>query len=41
MVTVAEDSPRIEVESAFGGLAINRRDALLEGDYRGLDANGA
>ncbi len=41
MVTVAEDSPWIEVESAFGGLAIYRRDALLEGDYRGLDANGA
>ena len=41
MITVAEDSPWIEVESAFGGLAIYRRDALLEGDYRGLDANGA
>ncbi len=30
----------VEVESAFGGLAVYRRAAFLEGRYRGLDAEG-
>lgn len=40
MVTVPEDAAWIEVESAFGGLAIYRRDAFVCGAYSGLSADG-
>ena len=39
-VTIPESAPWIEVESAFGGLAIYRRDALVLGSYHGLSAEG-
>jgi hypothetical protein len=41
MVHIDPARPMIEVESAFGGLAVYRRDALLGARYVGLDANGA
>jgi glycosyltransferase involved in cell wall biosynthesis len=40
MVHIAPDRPWIEVHSAFGGLAVYRRDALLAARYVGLDAEG-
>jgi hypothetical protein len=42
MVVIPLDSEWIEVESAFGGLAIYKREALLEsnGRYIGLNKNG-
>jgi hypothetical protein len=41
MVHIDTARPMIEVESAFGGLAVYRRDALLGARYVGLDAAGA
>ena len=41
MVHIDPRRPMIEVDSAFGGLALYRRDALLAARYVGLDANGA
>jgi hypothetical protein len=41
MVHIDAQRPMIEVQSAFGGLAIYRRPALLSARYVGLDANGA
>ena len=40
MVHVPGDSDWIEVDSAFGGLAIYRRTALLAGRYTGIDTAG-
>jgi hypothetical protein len=40
MITIPRDSPWIEVESAFGGLAVYRRAALAGLQYVGLDING-
>lgn len=40
MVHIASDRPLIEVQSAFGGLAVYRREALLSARYAGLDADG-
>lgn len=40
MIPIAQDSEWIEVQSAFGGLAIYRRSALEKGEYAGLDADG-
>ena len=37
MITIAEDSEWIEVDSAFGGLAVYRRAALTGVEYVGLD----
>lgn len=40
MITIAPDHDWIEVESAFGGLAIYRKDALLGCRYDGLSEDG-
>lgn len=40
MVHIPRDRAPIEVESAFGGLAVYRRDALLVARYDGLDVQG-
>jgi hypothetical protein len=40
MIRIPVDSAWIEVDSAFGGLAIYRRSALLAGRYEGIDAGG-
>jgi len=40
MVRIAPSDDWIEVDSAFGGLAIYRRDALLTSRYIGLDERG-
>jgi hypothetical protein len=40
MIPIAKDGEWIEVESAFGGLAIYRRRALDKGEYAGLDGDG-
>ena len=40
MVTIPEDAAWIEVESAFGGLAIYRREAIVRGAYHGLSSDG-
>jgi hypothetical protein len=40
MVHIDPRRPPIEVDSAFGGLAVYRRDALLGARYVGLDAQG-
>jgi hypothetical protein len=40
MIKLPQDSDWIEVESAFGGLAIYRREALLSGSYSGKNALG-
>lgn len=40
MVTISPGSEWIEVESAFGGLGIYKKSALLQGTYQGTDANG-
>ncbi len=40
MITIAEGAEWIEVESAFGGLAIYRREALEDVNYCGTDSNG-
>jgi len=40
MVHLAPDLPPIEVESAFGGLALYTREAMLAGRYAGVDAQG-
>lgn len=40
MVHIDPRRAPIEVESAFGGLAVYRREALLAGRYVGLDADG-
>jgi len=40
MVTLAPQSPWLEVDSAFGGLAIYRADALRGGRYVGLSPQG-
>lgn len=39
-VRIPPDAPPIEVESAFAGFAIYRRDAFVLGRYIGLDENG-
>lgn len=39
-VHIAPDRPWIAVHSAFGGLAVYRREALLHARYAGLDAQG-
>ena len=40
MVHIPADRPMIEVQSAFGGLAVYRREALLNARYIGADADG-
>ena len=40
MIRIPVDSDWIEVDSAFGGLAIYRRTALLAGLYQGIDTDG-
>ena len=40
MVHLAPDRPPIEVESAFGGLALYTREAMRAGRYSGIDAEG-
>jgi hypothetical protein len=40
MVHIAPTRPMIEVDSAFGGLAVYARKALLAGRYVGVDAQG-
>lgn len=40
MVRIPSDSDWIEVESAFGGLAIYKKSALIAVNYEGLDRNG-
>jgi hypothetical protein len=40
MVTLAPTAPWVEVESAFGGLAIYRAEALRTGSYVGLSPQG-
>ena len=40
MVTISEEDDWLEVESAFGGLAIYRRDALAGAFYVGIDEMG-
>lgn len=40
MLHIDRNRPPIEVHSAFGGLAIYRRDALLSARYTGLDGAG-
>lgn len=40
MLHIARDSAWIEVDSAFGGLAIYRRCALEKGEYCGVDTDG-
>ncbi len=40
MVQVPEDSPWIEVDSAYGGFALYRRSALVAGRYDGVDGEG-
>ena len=40
MIKLPQDSDWIEVDSAFGGLAIYRREALLSGIYSGKNALG-
>jgi hypothetical protein len=40
MIAIAEDTDWIEVDSAFGGLAIYRRAILQDFTYSGLDASG-
>lgn len=40
MVHIPADAAPIEVHSAFGGLGLYRRDALLRARYAGLDAAG-
>lgn len=39
-VRIPRTSPPIAVQSAFGGLALYTREALLSGGYEGLDADG-
>lgn len=38
---IAFDGPLIEVDSAFGGFGLYKRDAILSGRYVGLDPSGA
>jgi hypothetical protein len=40
MVHLSPKRPMIEVESAFGGLAVYKREAILAGVYGGLDGRG-
>ncbi len=40
MITLAESDSWLEVDSAFGGLALYRRQALAHGEYVGLNAAG-
>ena len=40
MVRIPKTIEWIQVESAFGGLAIYRRQALLNGSYSGLNCRG-
>lgn len=40
MITIPRHAPWIEVDSAFGGLALYRRHALAHGDYIGLTPQG-
>jgi glycosyltransferase involved in cell wall biosynthesis len=40
MIRVSEDSEWLEVDSAFGGLAIYRKQAILSGEYIGLAPDG-
>lgn len=40
MVHIAPDRPWIEVDSAFGGLAVYQREALLKARYVGIDESG-
>ncbi|MCX5766071.1 MAG: hypothetical protein NTZ43_02450 [Gemmatimonadetes bacterium] len=40
MVEIPEAAAWIEVESAFGGLAVYRRDAIVRGSYGGLSSQG-
>jgi hypothetical protein len=40
MLIIPTTAPLIEVESAFGGLAIYRREALMKGSYAGLNLQG-
>jgi hypothetical protein len=41
MIRIPQDGPWIEVDSAFGGLALYRRHALDHGSYIGLTSEGA
>lgn len=40
MITIPENADWIEVDSAFGGLAIYRRAAIIQGRYVGLTGDG-
>jgi hypothetical protein len=40
MIRVSEDSEWLEVDSAFGGLAIYRKQAMLSGEYTGFAPDG-
>ncbi|WP_414661867.1 hypothetical protein [Horticoccus sp. 23ND18S-11] len=40
MIHIPAERPMIEVDSAFGGLAIYRRSAFVAGRYRGIDDSG-
>ena len=40
MITIPSESPWIEVDSSFGGVAVYRREEFLHGEYRGLSSDG-
>jgi len=40
MIKIPIDSDWIEVDSAFGGLAIYQKDCFISGKYKGVDSNG-
>ena len=40
MIKIPPDSPWIEVDSAFGGIAIYKKEIFKHGIYKGLDENG-
>lgn len=40
MITIPESADWIPVDSAFGGLAVYRREAIVDAHYTGLDADG-
>ena len=40
MITISEDEPWLEVDSAFGGLAVYKKKSLQNTEYIGLDKDG-
>ena len=40
MITIPKDSHWIEVDSAFGGVAIYKKSSIINGTYRGLTTDG-